>query len=65
MATIKPTLNLTANASSATTPGPLSIAIALSATDALDVTKVQSKILDVKADHTASVDGGVLWDASD
>jgi len=65
MATITPTLSLTANASSATTPGPLSIALSLSATDALDVTKVESKILDVKADHTASTDAGVLWDASD
>lgn len=65
MATITPTLSLTANASSATTPGPLSIALSLSATDALDVTKVESKILDVKVDHTASTDAGILWDASD
>ena len=65
MATITPTLSLTANASSATTPGPLSIALSLSATDALDVTKVESKILDVKIDHTASTDAGILWDASD
>ena len=65
MATINPTFSLTANASSASTPGPLSIALSLSATDALDVTKVESKILDVKADHTASTDAGILWDASD
>ena len=31
----------------------------------MDVTKVESKILDVKGDHTASIDAGVLWDASD
>ena len=65
MATIKPTFSLTANASSSSTPGPLSVALSLSATDALDVTKVRTKILDVKGDHTASEDAGVLWDASD
>ena len=65
MATITPTLTLTANNSSHATPGPMSIALSLSATDNLDVTKVESKILDVKADHTASTDAGVLWDASD
>ena len=66
MATIKPTITLTSNASSATTDaGPLSIALSLSATDSLDVTKVETKILDVKADHAASTDAGVLWDASD
>ena len=65
MATITPTITLTSNASTASTPGPLSIALSLSATDALDVTKVETKILDVKADHTASTDAGVLWDASD
>ena len=65
MATITPTLTLTSNASSATTPGPLSVALSLSATDALDVTKVETKILDVKEDHTASIGAGVLWDASD
>tara|TARA_Y100001938_G_C7887740_1_gene328265 strand:+ start:155 stop:625 length:471 start_codon:yes stop_codon:yes gene_type:complete len=66
MGVIKPTFTLTANSSSATTDaGPLSIALSLSATDSLDVTKVESKILDVKIDHTASTDAGVLWDASD
>ena len=66
MAVIKPTITLTANASSATTDaGPLSIALSLSATDSLTVTKVETKILDVKSDHTASTDAGVLWDASD
>ena len=65
MATITPTLTLKANASSASTPGPMSMALSLSATDDLDVTKVETKIIDVKIDHTASIDAGVLWDASD
>ena len=60
MATITPTLTLTSNASTASsTPGPLSIALSLSATDALDVTEVQSKIVDVSGTHAN------LWDASD
>ena len=41
MATITPTLTLTSNASGATTPGPLSVALSLSATDALTVDTVQ------------------------
>ena len=40
MATITPTLSLTSNASTASTPGPLSIALSLSATDNLTVSKV-------------------------
>tara|TARA_Y100001938_G_C7831267_1_gene301483 strand:+ start:145 stop:591 length:447 start_codon:yes stop_codon:yes gene_type:complete len=45
MATIKPTLTLTANASSASTlPGPMSVALSLSATDSLTVDHVESKI---------------------
>ena len=66
MATITPTLTLTANDSShSTTPGPMSFALSLSAADNLDITKVETKILDVKGDHTTSIDAGVLWDASD
>ena len=66
MGIIKPTVTLVANSSRATTDaGPLSVALSLSATDSLDVTKVRSKILDVKGDHTASEDAGILWDASD
>ena len=66
MGIIKPSLTLSSNASSATTDaGPLSIALSLTASDSLDVTKVESKILDVKIDHTASTDAGILWDASD
>ena len=51
--------------SSAAPTGPLSVALSLVASDVLDVTKVETKILDVKGDHTASMDAGVLWDASD
>jgi len=48
MGIIKPTLTLTSNASTATTePGPMSIALSLSATDSLDVTQVESKIIDI------------------
>ena len=66
MGIIKPTLTLVANSSRATTDaGPLSVALSLSATDSLDVTKVRSKILDVKGDHTTSEGAGILWDASD
>ncbi len=66
MATITPTLTLTSNASSASSlPGPLSVALSLSASDALDVTKVQSKILSVFGAHASGEDGGILWDASD
>jgi hypothetical protein len=66
MGIIKPTLSLTANASSATTDaGPLSIALSLSATDSLDVTAVRTKILDVFGTHGSGDDGGILWDASD
>ena len=45
MATITPTLTLTSNASDASTPGPLSVALSLSATDSLTVDTVESKIL--------------------
>ena len=59
MGVIKPTLTLTANASTATTDaGPLSIALSLSATDSLSITKVESKIIDVDGTH------GILFDAS-
>tara|TARA_R110000823_G_C15599821_1_gene465206 strand:- start:58 stop:507 length:450 start_codon:yes stop_codon:yes gene_type:complete len=53
---IKPTITLTSNASSATTdPGPMSIALSLSATDSLAVTEVQSKIESLTTTHE------VLW----
>ena len=61
MAVIKPTITLTANASTASTDaGPLSVALSLSATDSLDVTEVQSKILDM-----VSLTHQLVWDASD
>ena len=61
MGIIKPTLTLTANSSSAgTDAGPMSIALSLSATDSLDVTEVQSKILDM-----VSLTHQLVWDASD
>ena len=60
MGVIKPTLSLTANASSATTDaGPLSIALSLSATDSLSIDQVVSKIINVDGTH------GLLLDASD
>ena len=60
MGVIKPTLTLTSNASSATTDaGPLSIALSLSATDSLDVTRVETKIIDVDDTH------GMLLHAED
>tara|TARA_R100001463_G_scaffold95942_2_gene150470 strand:- start:584 stop:1060 length:477 start_codon:yes stop_codon:yes gene_type:complete len=60
MGIIKPTLSLTANASSATTEaGPLSFALTLSATDSLDITEVGSKIVDITSTHL------LVWDASD
>lgn len=59
MGVIKPTFSLTSNASTATTDaGPLTIALSLSATDSLAVTKVESKVIDVDGTH------GILFDAS-
>ena len=58
MGTITPTFTLKANASSAATPGPMSVALSLSATDALSVEAVQSKIIDVDGTNA------ILWDAS-
>ena len=61
MAVIKPTLNLTSNASTATTdPGPLSIALALSATDSITISNVTSKIVT----FTGASDEQVIWDGS-
>jgi len=59
MGKITPKLTLTSNASGASTdPGPLSISLALSATFVPEITKVESKIVDVSAAHA------LLWDAS-
>jgi hypothetical protein len=66
MGVITPTFKLTANSSSASSDaGPMSVALALNATDSLSVTQVQSKILDVYGAHGSGDDGGILWDASD
>tara|TARA_Y100000004_G_scaffold123945_1_gene139346 strand:+ start:446 stop:904 length:459 start_codon:yes stop_codon:yes gene_type:complete len=58
---IKPTLTLTSNASSATTdPGPISVALTLSATDKLDVDRAltETKVLDTNV--TKILDGSAL-----
>ena len=61
MGIIKPTITLTANASTATTDaGPMSVALSLSATDSLAVTEVQSKILDM-----VSLDHQIVWTHTD
>ena len=55
MGIIKPTISLIANSSSHTSEaGPMSIALSLSATDSLDVTKVESMMLDVDTTHGAT-----------
>ena len=55
MAVIKPTLSLTSNASSATTdPGPLSMALSLSATDSITIATVKSAVVTV-SDSAASL----------
>ena len=57
---ITPTLTITSNAYNATTnPGPTTSPLAISVTDILDVTQVESKIVD------ASTTNAVLFDASD
>ena len=65
MSTITAGITVASNASTASTPGPMSFALSLAASDNLAVTKVETKILDVKGDHATSIDAGVLWDASD
>ena len=66
MEIIKPTLTLTANASSATTDaGPMSVALSLSATDSLTVDHVKSRIF--KPTTTAAIlfDGSTEDDGGD
>jgi|21_taG_2_1085346.scaffolds.fasta_scaffold07660_5 hypothetical protein len=61
MAVIKPTLTLTSNASTATTdPGPLSIALSLSATDSLTVDKVEANTLVVSTTEATIFDGDAV-----
>ena len=58
MATITPTLTLTSNASGATTPGPLSVALSLSATKSLTVDTVEASTI------TPSTTVSTLFDGS-
>lgn len=61
MGKIKPTLSLTSNSSSATTdPGPMSIALSLSATDSLDVDRIEAKILTCSTSQVLLFDGSAL-----
>tara|TARA_R110001592_G_scaffold65315_1_gene200504 strand:- start:262 stop:708 length:447 start_codon:yes stop_codon:yes gene_type:complete len=63
MATITPTLTLTSNSSSATTlPGPLSVALSLSATDALTVDTVEAATLIVTTTPSTLFDGSTKDD---
>tara|TARA_R100001082_G_C4310302_1_gene136432 strand:+ start:97 stop:537 length:441 start_codon:yes stop_codon:yes gene_type:complete len=58
MAVITTTLTLTANKSAASTnPGPLSVALALNASDVLTVDTVTSKIVSVTDAHATLIDG--------
>ena len=60
MATISPTLSITANASSATTPGPLGFALSLSATDSLTVDRVVSETKVINTSTVLILDGSAL-----
>ena len=61
MATIKPTITLTANKSSATSnPGPLSVALSLSTNDLLTVDTVQSEIVSLTETPVQLLDGSAL-----
>jgi len=61
MGVIKPTLSLTANASSATSDaGPLSVALSLSATDSLTCDTVNSKIVTVTTTMAVLYDGSAM-----
>ena len=58
---ITPTLTITSNKYTASSnPGPMSSPLSLSVTDLLDVTEVQSKIIDMTTDVHQ-----IVWDASD
>lgn len=58
MASIKPTITLTANKSTASSnPGPLSVALALSTTDLLTVDSVTSEIVSVTDTRALILDG--------
>jgi len=59
MATIAPTLTLTSNSSSHGTPGPLSIALSLSATNSLtvDTVEAQTLVFTGSSNHQTIFDG--------
>jgi hypothetical protein len=59
MATITPTLTIAANASSATTPGPVSTPISISATTPLTVDSIEAKtvVFTGASDHQTIFDG--------
>jgi len=61
MATIKPTLSIVSNASDATIPGPLSVALSLSTTVDVTVVGVESGTMTV---NTADNAAGILFDGS-
>ena len=59
MASIKPTITLTANKSAATSnPGPLSVALALSTSELLTVDNVQSEIFDIDTGANVEIANG-------
>ena len=60
MPTITPTFTLTANKNSHTTPGPLSVALSVSATDALLVDNVESEIFTLSTTPAQLLDGSAL-----
>ena len=62
MATITPTLSLLSNASTATTPGPLSMALSLSATKPLTVDTVKSQIINPSTTDSRLFDGSSFDD---
>ena len=57
MATITPTLSLTSNASTASTPGPLSVALSLSASTPLTVDTVEASTITPSTTHSTLFDG--------
>ena len=66
MATIQTALSISANKSTATTtPGPLSVAIAASATNSLTVDEVQSRIITVGTAHAELLKGAEMGDSTD
>jgi len=60
MATITPTLTLVSNSSSHASPGPLSVALSLSATDELTVDTVEAEIHSLVVAPTLLFDGSAL-----